>query len=523
MKVSKKIASSLLVLSIATSTMGQSNNEPNKGKKTIKYTASWESLEQYDCPEWFRDAKFGIWAHWGPQSVPELGDWYGHFLYKAPNEANEWRIKGGIKANAYHLKTYGHPSKFGYKDLIPLFKAEHWDPKALMELYYKAGARYFMSMGQHHDNFDMWDSKYQPWNAVNMGPKKDIVKGWQEAAKALQMKFGVSFHGSSSWSWFEPSRGADLDGPLKGVPYDGNLTKADGKGLWWEGYDPQDLYCKPHQPGAPPDSAFKLKFLNRVYDLVDNYKPDLIYFDGGFPFKDLRIAAHFYNKSQEWNNGRNMAVINVKGYSPEKQKSFVHDIENGQSDTIRRYPWQTDTSFDGWFISRDAYTASTKQILQQLADIVSKNGNLMLNITQKSDGTISEKAVQFLKEMAAWMDINGESIHGTRPWKIFGEGPTNVVNGEANKTQRLKYTSEDIRFTTKTNCLYAILMEWPDSKVTIKSLQKGKTLWFGDIKEVTLLGSSEKLSWSQNNNGLTVSLPQTPDSKLVRVLKISGQ
>ena len=488
----------------------------------INYEPDWESLKRYECPEWFRDAKFGIWAHWGPQSVPQLGDWYGRFLYNAPNQTNKWRTEGGAKAYAYHLKHYGHPSQFGYKDLIPLFKAEHWNPTALMELYHKAGARYFMSMGQHHDNFDMWDSKHQPWNSVNMGPRRDIVREWQTAAKQFNMRFGVSFHGSSAWSWFEPSRGADADGPLKGVPYDGNLTKADGAGKWWDGYDPQDLYCRPHKEGEPPDEPYKTKFINRVFDLVDNYRPDLIYFDGGLPFNRLDIASEFYNRSQSWHK-QNEAVINIKGVPPERRKAVVYDIENGQAGDLLPNPWQTDASFDGWFVVSGGRGAPTKKIVQQLTDIVSKNGNLMLNITQRPDGTISDFAANFLKEMAAWMDVNSEAIHGTRPWVIYGEGPTKIADGESKKSQRLNYTAKDIRFTTKGRSLYALIMEWPGEKVTIKSLTPDRELWFGEIKEVQLLGHSAPLKWQRDASGLTVSLPEKKADQFVYVVKISGE
>ena len=507
------LKAAFILLGVATSSPANETKGP--------FAPNWDSLKEYECPEWFRDAKFGIWSHWGPQSVPELGDWYGRFMYNPQDNKNEWRTKGGAKAYAHHIKHYGHPSVFGYKDLIPLFKAERWDPQGLMALYHKAGARYFMSMGQHHDNFDMWKSKHQPWNAVNMGPKRDIVAEWQAAAKSFNMRFGVSFHGSSAWSWFEATRGADTEGPLKGVPYDGNLTKADGAGKWWEGYDPQDLYCLPHEPGADRPPSYMNRFVARVNDVLDSYKPDLIYFDGGIPFNRFDIASEFYNRSIRW-NGTNEAVVNIKGVGEPRRKAVVFNIENGQADDLRAYPWQTDTSFDGWFASKESSPTSTKKIIQQLVDIVSKNGNLMLNITQRSDGTIKDYSLKFLNEMASWMEINSEAIHGTRPWTIYGEGPTKITDGESNKTKRLSYTTEDIRFTTKGQNLYAMIMEWPNNSVIIRSLPRDKKLWFGQIKEVRLLGHPTPLEYSQTQDGLRVTLPPKKVGQYVHTLKITG-
>ena len=336
------------------------------------------------------------------------------------------------------------------------------------------------------------------------------------------MFFGVSFHGSSSWTWLEATRGADADGPKKGVPYDGFLTKKDGIGKWWEGYDPQDLYCRPHQPGEPRDAAYMTKFINRVFDVVDNYRPDMIYFDGGLPFDRLDVASEFYNRSQAL-HGRNEAAVAIKGVAPQRRKAVIFDIENGQAEDILPDPWQTDTSFDGWFITRDPYRTSTKKIVQQLADIVSKNGNLMLNITQRSDGTIMDYSVKFLAEMATWMEVNSEAIHGTRPWVTYGEGPSRIVGGESKKSQRLKYTAEDIRFTTKGKDLYALLLEWPGEQIVIHSLTPERVEALGGIREITLLGNPTPLIWTADAAGVTVRLPTMPAKTMVAALKISGR
>lgn len=276
----------------------RANAAPNAGP----FQPTWESLSHYQTPEWFRDAKFGIWAHWGPQCQPEQGDWYARTMYLT-----------GSHDYQYQVEHYGHPSKIGFKDVCNLWHAERWNPEHLVDLYKAAGAKYFMSLANHHDNLDLYDSKYQPWNTLAVGPKKDIVGGWEKAARRAGLHFGVSVHARRTWTWYEPSQGADKTGPLAGVPYDGNMTKADGKGLWWEGLDPQDLYAQNHTPRDPHATGeisaadqqryaiYCEKFYNRTIDLIDKYHPDLVYFDDTvlplYPASDygLRIAAHLYN------------------------------------------------------------------------------------------------------------------------------------------------------------------------------------------------------------------------------------
>ena len=411
--------------------------------QTGKFEPTWKSLEQYQTPEWFRDAKFGIWAHWGAQCEPEQGDWYARNMY-FENE----------RQGKYHREKYGPPSKFGFKDVINEWKAENWDPEKLMSLYKRAGAQYFVALANHHDNFDNYDSKYQPWNSVNLGPKKDLVGGWAKAARNNGLRFGVSVHAAHAWTWYEIAQGADKQGPLAGVPYDGKLTKADGKGQWWEGFDPQDLYAQNHTPSknagnvgnihgiwgwdankgcSIPDQAYCEKFYNRTVDLINKYQPDLIYFDDTvlplWPFSDtgLRIAAHYYNSNMKWHGGKLEAVYNGKILNEEQRKCMVWDIERGQSNRIEPFVWQTDTCLGGWHydigvFNRHRYK-SAKTVIQTLADVVSKNGNLLLSVPVRADGTIDSDEVKIVEGIAAWMDINRESIFGTRPWKVFGEGP----------------------------------------------------------------------------------------------------
>ena len=404
------------------------------------FKPDWDSLKQYQCPDWFRDAKFGIWAHWSAQCVPEQGDWYARRMY----------VKGDPDYR-YQCDHYGHPSKVGFKDIDNLWHAEHWDPEKLIGLYKRAGAKYFVALANHHDNFDCYDSKYQPWNSVKIGPKKDIVGTWAKAARDAGLRFGVTVHAARAWNWFEPAQGADKDGPLAGVPYDGKLTKADGKGTWWEGLDPQDLYAQNHAPGQKPDAAYCTKFYNRTIDLINKYQPDLLYFDDdytntGLPLYDadptvgLQIAAHYYNSNRQQHDGKLEAVLNAKKVSPDKRGCVVLDIERGGARDLQPQPWQTDTCIGDWhyeraIAERHGYKKSGA-VLRTLADIVSKNGNLLLNIPVRGDGTIDDDEVKFLEEMAAWMDVNGEAIFGTRPWAVYGEGPSTTAREAGRALQR---------------------------------------------------------------------------------------
>ena len=502
---------------------------------TGPFQPSWDSLAQYRCPEWFRDAKFGIWAHWTAQCVPEQGDWYARQMY----------FQGNGDYN-YQVDHYGHPSKVGFKDIDRIWHTENWDPEHLMGLYKAAGAKYFMALAQHHDNFDCWDSKFQPWNSVAIGPKKDIVGLWAKAARAHGLRFGVSSHGSHAWSWFESAQGSDKDGPLAGVPYDGHLTKADGKGTWWEGLDPQDLYAQNHKPmgmdwnwdnkgqGDLPDRAYLDKFYNRTIDLIDTHHPDLLYFDDFVlplyqvdPSVGLRIAAHHYNTSIKAPGGRTEAVMTGKLLSDEQQRCLVRDIERGRTGKIEPYPWQTDTCIGNWHYDRSVFEhhayKTPDQVVKMLVDIVSKNGNLMLNIPVRGDGTIDSDETAFLQGMAAWMSVNGEAIYATRPWKISGEGAVKSAGGSFNEGGDDKLTSADFRFTIKGNVLYATAMSWPDSgKLTVRTLAQNAPGLVGKIKTVSLLGSPENLVFSQTAEGLVVTMPAQKPCDHAYALKIEG-
>jgi len=506
------------------------------------FQPTWESLVNYQTPEWFRDAKFGIWAHWGPQCEPEHGDWYAHNMY----------MQGG-RDYKFHLKEYGHPSTFGFKDVIHQWKAANFDPDKLLAFYKENGAKYFMALASHHDNFDLYNSKYQPWNSVALGPQKDLVGGWAKAARKLGLRFGVSVHCSRAWSWYEVAQGADTNGPLAGVAYDGKLTKADGKGQWWEGLDPQDLYAQNHQPGAKvdwswdpakgsstPDAAYMEKFFKRTQQLWDDYQPDLIYFDDDvLPFSGvtdevgLKLAAHFYNSSIRL-HGHNEAVMNNKKLSEMQRQAMVYDIERGKASEILSLPWQTDTCIGVWHYDRERLEKrdykSAASVVRMLADIVSKNGNLMLNVPLQRDGQPDAEEIKIVSEIGAWLKVNGEAIYATRPWKTFGEGPSTVTEEKGHiagqlDVQKKQFTPEDIRFTQSKDgqTVYAIVLEIPaDGKVTVKSLAENSAQWPGKIGRVQLIGADSDLKFTRDGDGLHIALTEKMPTGIAFALKIQS-
>ena len=461
-----------------------------------------DSLKQYQCPEWFRDAKFGIWAHWGPQAVPMDGDWYARGMYEEGN--------GHYK---YHLAHYGHPSEFGYKDIIPLWKAEKWDPDRLMSLYKKAGARYFVSMGSHHDNFFLWNSKIHKWNAAAMGPQRDVVGDWQKAAKKQGLRFGVSEHLGASFTWFQSSHRADKAGPKAGVPYDG----ADPKFA--------DLY---HFPAKPDDKGWYSTdprwhqiWYNSIKELVDNYQPDLLYTDGGVPFGNevgRSMIAHLYNSSAARHEGKAEVIYNCKQKS---EGRWIEDLERGIMPKIDPYPWQTDTSIGDWYYNRNWKFRPVSWVIYMLVDNVSKNGNLLLNVVQRPDGSLDEEVEQMLEQLAAWNAVHGEAIFGSRPWLVYGEGAVKAKGGHFKED--FAYTAKDIRFTTKGSTLYAIALGWPaDGQVAVKSLAKPAGTSGNVITDVSLLGYNGKVEWKQTADALVVTLPAQKPSEYTVGLKIAG-
>ena len=497
------------------------------------FAPNWQSLNSSKTPAWFDEAKFGIWAHWGPQCVEGSGDWMARKMYVEGTP--QWK---------YHREHYGHQSEFGFKDILPLFKAEKWEPEKLVAYYKSLGADYFFCLANHHDNFDLWDSKYQPWNAMNMGPKRDIVGEWAKAARAQGLKFGVSFHSDHAWTWYEPSRHYDRTGPKEGVPYDGTLTRADGKGKWWEGYDPQDLYAQNHPESrdswvdnygwagwswdrkrkAMPSEAFIQNYLDRTFDAVNRYCPDLVYLDTvvlpftGVTERGLELVAHLFNTSVKA-SGSQQAVIFSKMLGRQHRPAFTWDCERGTPGKIMGESWQTCSCLGDWHYNTDFYEhnryKSAAFVMHMLADVVSKNGMLLLSVPLRADGTFDEKEKAILDEFGAWMKVNGEAIKGTKPWMRFGEGPiaakaSGKESGDFNERELGEAGAEEIRFTVKGDAVYAIVFAWPKTRELKLESFAAKPF------KAELLGHGPV----ETREGGVVILPESRPSSLGPVLKI---
>ena len=471
------------------------------------YTTDWNDLcRQYNTPAWWREAKLGAWSHWDPQSVAENGDWYSRGMY----------IEGHPQSK-YHREHFGHPSEYGYKELCRDWKTDLWDPEDLMLLYIKMGARYFLALGNHHDNFDCWDSKYQPWNAVNIGPHQDIIGIWEKVARKHGMPFGIGFHSTPARTWgqFMPVRYAsDKHGDKAGIPYDAMLTKADGTGKWWEGMDPQDLYGPIHHDGRKSlETPFANQFMWRVDDAIRKYQPDMIYFDehAGNSQIDLgidmglgeltpQIIANFYNIAEKRTEGRREVVATFKGvggrynsfqHNPELisivDRSLVKSTELYTEDNIMAFPFQTEVSLQEWHYLQGGKYRSAEEIITRLMQNVARNGCLLLNITQRGRGNIDDEARQICLDIGRWIEINQEAIYSARPFTQWGD--------------------EHVIYTRQGGYIYATILH-PSAGAIVLSALSNQSASIGKIEKVELVENGHRLPFTQTAEGVTIQMEE---------------
>jgi alpha-L-fucosidase len=518
------------------------------------FEPTWESIEKNypGEPAWLREAKFGIWVHFGPQSAGESGDWYARNLYKSDKAAYK-----------NHLKRYGHPSEVGYKEVLRDWNPTKLDPAKLTKIYEDAGARFLMIQGVHHDNYDLWNSKYQPWNSVNIGPKRDLIGEWAKACRADGMHFGVTFHHEYTWWWWQTAFGSDKEGDKKGVPYDGNLTLADGKGKWWEGYDPRLLYGidlreykgvekKAHQDWSPAPAGIFTNHLDyarwyaaqwalRMMDVVEHYDPDFIYTDGtvqgpftgngtgtGLKANAMPIVmADFYNRTlQRRGQVNTFSIVKFR----KKTNGTVNTEEFGVPANIKTdQPWIGEAPVGDWFYA-PGFTYDSGMMIRYIVEAIARDGNAALSIAILPDGSLDEGSLKMLKEVGVWMRRNGEAVYGSHAWTIPGEGEQ--VNGKLKmlpggalnrKHAEFKFDAQDIRFTIgKNGALYAFCMNVPKPgmQLKIKSLGTDAKLLDKQVKTVKLLGYMGNLRWKQEADGLTVTCPSKMSYATSVVFKI---
>ena len=462
---------------------------------------NWESLsENYQVPEWFVDGKIGVWFHWGIPSAtgedrPNDGSWYGRNMY------------GGGKKQAqvlcaWHTKTYGPPSEFGYEKLIPLFKGENWNPDSIVAFVKENGARFIMPVACHHDNFDLYDSSH-PWNSVDMGPHRDILQEWKDAATKYGLKFGVSTHLYWSPGWWSPARKYQKEGTLEW-----KLFNMD--------YDPENY--------ASQDS-WNEHWYSRCWEIIDKYDPDMFNNDAPFPKigvgkgLGVKLFTDYINRDLEENNGEQTVVLSLKDKTMDRL-AFTYNLERGGAGEIKSEPWIWATDLSGsWFYRAGAVNKmSVPVMVANAVDAISKNGMVMLNIALRGDGTIPEKQIGYLTVFGDFLKVNGEGIYDTRPWRIFGEGPLEVMDGRQGENHK-DYSQEDIRFTTKDGVLYAFVLALPTKDIVIKSLATGGVL-DDEITQIELMGSTEKIKWERSEGGLNIELPNKFSGEIVNGFRI---
>ena len=482
-----------------------------------KYDPNWESLKQHVNPEWFQDAKFGIYCHWGPYSVPAYEtEWYSHWMYVNENNP-EW--PHGKDIHEHHLNTYGTLDKFGYKDFIPMFTAEKFNPDEWAELFLQSGAKFAGPVTEHADGFSMWDSKVSKWNALQMGPKRDIVGELSKAIKARGMKFIATFHHHWKYAWYPTwDETTDCANPEYYDLYGPKVKKGD--------------FVYPNNPSHPwkeekyyplPDQKFCNEWEDKIKEVIDQYNPDLIYFDNKMDviqeLNRLDFLNYYYNQSA----AKNQEVAVTYKFHDLAEGTAIYDLERARMSEKKDFPWLTDDSID-WGSWCDVSTPdykSTNRLIDFLLDVISKNGCVLLNITPKANGEIPQPVKDRLLEMGAWLKMNGEAVYGTRTWKVYGEGPAKVVEGHLSERQNADNTAEDIRFTQKGNALYALVLDWPTADVLIRSLGKKAGLLDKKVQKVELLGCNEEIKWEITDDAMRVTFPKDKPCENAYALKLT--
>ncbi len=518
------------------------------------FAPTWASIDKNypGTPEWLRETKFGIWVHFGPQASGQSGDWYARKMYVP-----------GTSAYENHLKKFGHPSESGYKEVLRDWNPTKLDPAALTKIYHDAGARFLMIQGVHHDNFDLWNSHYQPWNSVNVGPKRDLIGEWAKACRADGMRFGVTFHHEYSWWWWQTAFGSDKEGNKAGVPYDGNLTLADGKGKWWDGLDPQRLYgidlreyqgvtTAANSPWNPPPAGvftnhlaygkwYATQWAQRMMDVVDQYNPDFIYTDGTDqqPFSGSgtgaglkadamqTVIADFYNRALERRGHVDTFSIvkfrkRTNGTVNTEEFGIPNDIKTDQA-------WIAEAPVGDWFYA-PGFTYDSRAMIRYIVEACARDGNACICISLLPDGSLDDGSKHMLAGVGEWMRVNGEAIYGSRAWNIPGEGQLDkghlrkIPGGKLGKSQAdFQYGPQDFRFTVgKDGALYAVCMTVPapGTKLKITSLGTDSKHFSQRVKSVKLLGHNGALTWKQEADALVITYPNAMPFKTAVTFKI---
>lgn len=471
----------------------------------MQFKPTWNSLKDHITPNWFKEAKFGIYTHWGIYSVPACGpngSWYGYNMYYKGNSQYD-----------YHKKTYGDPSKFGYKDFIPMFTGEKFDANEWAEMFKNAGAKYAGPVGEHHDGFTMWNTQLSQWNSFNMGPKRDVVGELEKSIRKQGMKYMVALHHAENYNFF----------PHWLKQYD--VSNPDYTGLYGELHNMELTLDSAHgafDMQSKPSKNFLDLWLAKTIELIDNYSPDMLWFDFGLKFIQeqykINMLTYYYNKAEELGKD----VVLTYKFQDMPPNCAVIDLEQGRFEDLTFHDWITDTTVDngsGWSYVKDIGYKTPVSLIHYLIDNVSKNGYMLLNVGPKPNGEFPEEAKYILSEMGKWLDMNGEAIYGTTPWRMYGEGPTKMnKSGPFCENQEVSYTGKDIRFTVKGDNLYAICLGWPGDEVIIQTF--AKSLYESEIKTVRMLGVEGELPWKLTDKGLKVALKNIRPCKYAYVLKI---